>query len=380
MDTRDWLLAAALLSTAILAILLKLEKDKRNKQRVVDVRRDRIDAFSQILDVLPGAAVILDSAGNALAFSSNAGAMGLVANDQLVLPELRGINRDIHKNGETRDEDVVISRSGTKAGDYEARIQISKIDSELALLVVQDMSEERRLNNVRRDFVVNVSHELKTPVGALSLLAEAIQSAQGDAEQVKHFAARMQLEVKRLTAMVTDLVELSQVQSESPLRNPELVEARHIIAEAVDATKILADEKSIDVAVTNAQLEAEILGDPQQLVGALTNLISNAIRYSPSHTRVGVGASLVDGVLEISVTDQGIGISETDQARVFERFYRVDPARSRDTGGTGLGLAIVKHICANHGGDCTVWSQLGQGSTFTLKFPTAGANSSKESA
>jgi two-component system sensor histidine kinase SenX3 len=210
---------------------------------------------------------------------------------------------------------------------------------------------------------------LKTPVGALSLLAEAVQAADTDIEQVRHFTTRMQIEVKRLTAMISDLVALSQVQGDAPLRNAAPIGVAEIIGEAVDATKIAAEQKGIEVVVSEDVNVGKIFGDEDQLNIALNNLISNAIKYSPSNTRVGVGARRNDDVIEISVTDQGPGIPEEAQSRIFERFYRVDPARSRDTGGTGLGLALVKHVCANHGGDCLVWSRVGEGSTFTLRFP-----------
>jgi two-component system sensor histidine kinase SenX3 len=328
-----------------------------------------VAALSQILDVLPDAAAIVDDADRVLASSANCIAMGLVSLDRIAPVEVRALNREVHRLSKTQSRDVVIKRNGSRLGEWEARIQISPIDSELSLLIAQDLSEERRLNDVRRDFVANVSHELKTPVGALSLLAEAVQAADSDIEQVRHFTSRMQIEVKRLTAMISDLVALSQVQGDAPLRNSVPVDVAAIIGEAVDATKIAAEQKGIEVVVSDDVNVGRIFGDEDQLNVALSNLISNAIKYSPSNTRVGVGARRNDDVIEISVTDQGPGIPEESQSRIFERFYRVDPARSRDTGGTGLGLAIVKHVCANHGGDCLVWSQVGQGSTFTLRFP-----------
>ncbi len=330
---------------------------------------DRVAALSQILDVLPDAAAIIDSSDRVLAASANCVAMGLIALDRIAPVELRALNREVHRLSKTQSRDSVIKRNGSRLGEWEARVQISPIDDELCLLIAQDLSEERRLNDVRRDFVANVSHELKTPVGALSLLAEAVQAADSDIDQVRHFTSRMQIEVKRLTAMISDLVALSQVQGDAPLRNSAPVDVANIINEAVDATKIAAEQKSIEVVVADDVNVGRIFGDEEQLNVALNNLLSNAIKYSPNGTRVGVGARRNDDVIEISVTDQGPGIPEADLNRIFERFYRVDPARSRDTGGTGLGLAIVKHVCANHGGDCIVWSQVGQGSTFTLRFP-----------
>lgn len=329
----------------------------------------RVAALSGILDVLPDAAAIVDESDHVLASSGNCVAMGLVANDRIGPVELKALNREVHRLRKTQTRDVMISRNGSRFGAWEARLQVSPIDENLSLVIAQDLSEERRLNDVRRDFVANVSHELKTPVGALSLLAEAIQAADTDIEQVRHFTSRMQIEVKRLTAMISDLVALSQVQGDAPLRNSTPVDVSFIINEAVDATKISADQKGIVVVVADKVNVGQIFGDEDQLNVALNNLLSNAIKYSPNNTRVGVGAQRKDDLIEISVTDQGPGILETDLNRIFERFYRVDPARSRDTGGTGLGLAIVKHICANHGGDCVVWSQVGQGSTFTLRFP-----------
>jgi len=330
---------------------------------------DQVAAIGNILDVIPDAAAVVDSEDRVLAASSNCVAMGLVYGDRLVPVELRALNREAHRLKKTLGREVTVKRSRSGLGDWDARLQVSPLDDTRALVIAQDLSEERRLNEVRRDFVANVSHELKTPVGALSLLAEAVQAADGDTERARKFAARMQIEVRRLTAMLSDLVELSRVQDEGPLQNSKPTSVEDIIAEAVDGTQITAEQRRIQVVVADDVAVGKILGDESQLVAALRNLISNAIKYSPVGTKVGIGAKRVDGLIEVSVTDQGPGISEEDQLRIFERFYRVDQARSRDTGGTGLGLAIVKHVCANHGGDCFVWSREGEGSTFTLRFP-----------
>lgn len=353
---------------------------KAGNVEAAQLQADRVAALSQILDVLPDAAAIVDQDDRVLAASANCVAMGLVSLDRIAPVEARALNREVHRLSKTQSRDVVIKRNGSRLSEWEARIQISPVDEELSLLIAQDLSEERRLNDVRRDFVANVSHELKTPVGALSLLAEAVQAADTDIEQVRHFTSRMQIEVKRLTAMISDLIALSQVQGDAPLRNSAPVDVASIIGEAVDATKIAAEQKGIEVVIADDVNVGRIFGDEDQLNVALSNLISNAIKYSPSNTRVGIGARRNDDVIEISVTDQGPGIPEEDQSRIFERFYRVDPARSRDTGGTGLGLAIVKHVCANHGGDCLVWSKLGEGSTFTIRFPAYlnGAGTSTE--
>ena len=329
----------------------------------------QLETLGNILDVIPDAAAIVGINGTVLAASSNCTAMGLVAGDRLAPIELRALNSEAHRLHKTMSREALIKRGNIGLGEWEARLQVSPLDETRSLVIAQDLSEERRLNDVRRDFVANVSHELKTPVGALALLAEAVQAADNDPDKAREFSQRMQVEVRRLTAMISDLVELSRVQGDAPLQHskPVLVEA--IINEAVDGMKIPAEEKKIQIAVSSDIAVGKIFGDESQLVAALRNLISNAIKYSAPGTRVGVGANRINDTIEISVTDQGPGISEENQIRIFERFYRVDQARSRETGGTGLGLAIVKHVCANHGGDCFVWSREGEGSTFTLRFP-----------
>lgn len=213
--------------------------------------------------------------------------------------------------------------------------------------------------------------------------------ASDDPEAVTRFAGRMQIEATRLTNLVQELIDLSRVQNDNPLEDAEPVRVDELVAEAIDRSRQPASTKQITMAVGRtgpggATTDLRIWGNRGQLAAALGNLVENAVNYSPARTRVGVSARRVSApggdLIEIAVTDQGIGISEKDRERVFERFYRVDPARSRATGGTGLGLAIVKHVAASHGGDVTVWSSEGQGSTFTLRLPEAGAGRERSSA
>ena len=245
---------------------------------------------------------------------------------------------------------------------------VMRLERGEVLLWAQNNSVVSRVETMRRDFVANISHELKTPVGALSLLAEAIEGSGKDSESIQKFAKRIGPETKRLTNVIRDIIDLSQVQSDDPLATANPVEVDRVINDAVDAVQLLADLNSIEIAQVN-EPDVKIVGDEYQLVMAIRNLLTNAITFSPINSRITVGAKLKDGVVEITVSDQGIGISLENQSRIFERFYRVDPARSRSTGGTGLGLAIVKHVCENHGGEVSVWSVQGQGSTFTMKFP-----------
>jgi two-component system sensor histidine kinase SenX3 len=245
---------------------------------------------------------------------------------------------------------------------------VMRLERGEVLLWAQNNSVVSRVETMRRDFVANISHELKTPVGALSLLAEAIEESGKDSESIQKFAKRIGPETKRLTNVIRDIIDLSQVQSDDPLATANPVEVDRVINDAVDAVQLLADLNSVEIAQVN-EPDVKIVGDEYQLVMAIRNLLTNAITFSPINSRITVGAKLKDGVVEITVSDQGIGISLENQSRIFERFYRVDPARSRTTGGTGLGLAIVKHVCENHGGEVSVWSVQGQGSTFTMKFP-----------
>lgn len=245
---------------------------------------------------------------------------------------------------------------------------VMRLERGEVLLWAQNNSVVSRVETMRRDFVANISHELKTPVGALSLLAEAIEESGKDSESIQKFAKRIGPETKRLTNVIRDIIDLSQVQSDDPLASANPVEVDRVINDAVDAVQLLADLNNVEIAQVN-EPDVKIVGDEYQLVMAIRNLLTNAITFSPASSRITVGAKLKDGVVEITVSDQGIGISLEDQSRIFERFYRVDPARSRSTGGTGLGLAIVKHVCENHGGEVSVWSVPGQGSTFTMKFP-----------
>lgn len=378
MSALEILAAVVLVAALITLIRLNLMK-KQTQSELKSDEQIRREALSDLVELLPGAAMIVDGKDQVIAFNSNCVPLRLISNERIGIPEIRELNKTAQQSKKSEFIDQLFITTDATVPDWEASVQLSPIDKNYSLLLINDLSEERRLNEVRRDFVANVSHELKTPVGALSLLSEAITAAGSDAEQVAKFTSRMQLEVKRLTELISDLVELSEVQGDRPMRNFVPVSIPVVINEAADTAKLMAQEHKITVTVAENLAPISVLGDQRQLVTALSNLITNAIRYSPAHTHVGIGTKIVDDEVEILVTDQGPGIKESDQARIFERFYRVDPARSRETGGTGLGLAIVKYICANHGGECTVWSRVGQGSTFTLRFPICSEASGKAS-
>jgi two-component system, OmpR family, sensor histidine kinase SenX3 len=329
-----------------------------------------------VLSVLRSSAVVLDEGDTVVKASSAAYALGLVRGGRLSVEPMLTMARETRRDGEIRQIELDLPRRGSSRGEALAvSARVAPLGSRLVLLLVEDLTEARRIEAVRRDFVANVSHELKTPVGALSLLSEAVMDASDDPEAVLRFAGRMQVEATRLTNLVQELIDLSRVQNDNLMEDAEPVPVDELVAEAVDRCRHGANTKHITMA-TGTSPGLHIFGNRGQLAAALGNLVENAVNYSPSRTRVGIAARRIaasgGNLIEISVTDQGIGIPERDRERIFERFYRVDPARSRATGGTGLGLSIVKHVAASHGGEVTVWSAEGQGSTFTLRLPESG--------
>jgi two-component system sensor histidine kinase SenX3 len=330
--------------------------------------------ISSVLAVLLSSAVVLGSDDRVLSSSPAAQDFGFVEDDRLVVGELLALARQVRRDGLPREGeiDIMTNKFNGRATSFAVRVAPlgpTVADGGLILLLAEDQTESRRVDEIRRDFVANISHELKTPVGALALLAETVEEAADDPEAVLRFAGRMRQEAARLTDLVQDLIMLSRIQAAEPVPAPRPVLLDEVVAEAVDRCRMRASARGISLQVAGAP-DITILGDEDLLVTALRNLLENAVSYSPDKTRVEITTRAASSwMAEISVTDQGIGIPERDRERIFERFYRVDPARSRATGGTGLGLAIVKHVTAAHGGNVSVWSQEGVGSTFTLRLP-----------
>jgi two-component system sensor histidine kinase SenX3 len=314
--------------------------------------------------------VLLIGPGDKPLFSSNGiESLNVLRDGRALTPELSAIVRAVRRTRVPHNGKLEIARGPIGEGTRELTLKVVALeDEDLILILISDESEAQRVHEVRRDFVANISHELKTPIGALSLLSEAVLSAKDDPESVSKFANRMQHEAKRLTDLVQEIINLSRLQDSDPLSVAEEVSIDDIIQVAVDQCQTIAQARKIEVAFTRSP-DAIVLGDGEQITMAVHNLIENAINYSPENTKVSVTTEIEDGIVQISVTDQGIGIPESDQARIFERFYRVDPARSRETGGTGLGLSIVKHVATKHGGDVSVWSAPAVGSTFALRLP-----------
>lgn len=328
-----------------------------------------------VLAVLRSSGIVVDSDGWVVNNSPVAVALGLVRNGRLAHPALSDLADSVRADGVIRELELELHRGEPRTGDSHwagtyVHARVAPLSDRHVLLLVEDRTQSHRVEQVRRDFLGNVSHELKTPVGGIALLAEAVLDAADDPVAVRRFATRMGIEATRLTQLVKEVVDLSRLQAAEVLIDPELVDIEAVVDEALDNVRVTASAKDIALADKCGE-DLYVLGDRGLLVTAVRNLVGNAISYSPDGTKVGVGARLVGDQIEITVTDQGPGIPQEEQGRIFERFYRIDEARSRATGGTGLGLSIVKHVCANHGGDVTVWSDEGQGSTFTIRLPAA---------
>ena len=332
---------------------------------------------ADVLALLRSSTVVLDAEDRVVRASPAAYSFGLVREQRLLSDELLDLARAVRRDGEIRELELELARGPLGSATVAVQARVAPLGSALVLVMVEDRTENRRVDEIRRDFVANVSHELKTPVGAMALLAEALTDAADDPEAVRRFAGRMQHESDRLTRLVQDVIELSRLQGHDPLEAPALVSLDDVVAEAVDRSRLTAEARGINL-VCGLVRGLKVMGDARQLVTALGNLVDNAVRYGPEGSRVAVSINEVDGpdghIAELSVTDEGPGIAQAERDRIFERFYRVDSARSRDTGGTGLGLAIVKHVAAGHGGEATVWSAEGTGSTFTLRLPVAAGS------
>lgn len=319
------------------------------------------------LEVLETAGVVLNSANEVISQSSQAENMGLAEYEKLTNDELQELVNLARSEKSPQSAELYFQKN-FKAPKQFIAARATMLSDDLVILLVEDKTEAKRLEDVRHDFVENISHELKTPISAISLLAEALQVSLSDPEQTKKFAVNLQREAKRLGSLVNRIIELSRIQAGDIGGEASVFALGDVIAESVDANLFLADRR--DVKLTFDVIpDVKIYGDRELIGMAVKNLIENAIVYSEQNSQVGVGLSSDGDFAEVTVTDNGIGIPVDQQERIFERFYRVDPSRSRETGGTGLGLSIVKHAAQNHGGEVSVFSRVGLGSTFTLKLP-----------
>jgi len=344
-------------------------------RQATDVGANQVTTVSQVLHLAvqgsPTALTVLDRSQEIVMSNPAAHEMSLV-HDRAVNPEVWETAQEVFEDKETRTVDIAIPKRRTGHRVTQVRAVIKPLtlnDGRFVIVYGTDESENVRMESARRDFVANVSHELKTPVGGIALLAEALLQDPGDQETVEYFGNKVYKEANRMADMVSELISLSKLQGAEALPEMEPLAVDDLIDEVLSRNHLAAEARSIELN-RGASVGVQVKGDRSLLVTALSNLVSNAINYSPEKMPVSVSQKVVDGgVVLIRVTDRGIGIAPDDQKRVFERFFRVDQARSRQTGGTGLGLAIVKHVVANHGGNIKLWSRPGTGSTFTIELP-----------
>jgi two-component system sensor histidine kinase SenX3 len=322
---------------------------------------------AEVLEALGTAAVVVNDINLMVQATTNAQEFGLLQDRALVEVELLNLVDWARKSKATKNVESQINVGG-RASKIWVQATAAPLGNGFVILTLEDRTEARRLDETRRDFVANISHELKTPIGAIALLAETLQGATDDPAAVQKFAASLQREANRLGHIVQEIIELSRLQSATYVADSGMVNLNEAIDDAIDRVQIAAEAKQMRV-VSDTSDPVLVTGNYEQLAIAITNLIENAINYSDPNGQVGIALRKNGSTAEVVVTDSGVGIAIEDQARIFERFYRVDPSRSRETGGTGLGLAIVKHIALNHGGEISVFSKPGLGSTFTLSLP-----------
>jgi len=326
------------------------------------------DLLQRVFSATDEGLVVVDRSGAAVLANGRACELGVVVDDK---PDARAIAAcaEVRERGTAVAVDLSpLDQRGRRPAAVLARVR--PLGDGYTMVEATDTSDAVRLEATRRDFVANVSHELKTPVGAVGLLAEAVLDAADDPAEVRRFGTKIVSEANRLGNLVTELIALSRLTGAEGLPELSRVAIDEVVDEALGRTRLSAEAARIEI-VVDKPIGLEVDGDQTLLITALCNLIENAIAYSPAETPVSVSRRQSGDAVEIAVTDRGIGIAPEHQKRVFERFFRVDPARSRATGGTGLGLAIVKHVLANHGGEVRLWSSPGTGSTFTMRLPLA---------
>jgi len=337
------------------------------------VERSNLVAPSLVaaLKALDRESIILDSSGYIRYETNKISLLNLAKDNKILSEELLALVRVVRRTGKTQEGSIEVARGPIGEGKRDLQITAALIDNEGSVLVIiDDEGEKQRIDAIRRDFITNISHELKTPIQALSLNSDALLEIKDEPDKVVLFANKIKTQTIRLNDLVKEIINLSKIQDSDPLDMAHNVEISNVIAEAVDQCEVLAEARKISINLDGVQ-NAVVVGNREQLVMAVHNLVENAINYSSEGTNVVISSKLDDGLIEILVKDQGLGIAEENLDRIFERFYRVDPARSRATGGTGLGLSIVKHVITNHGGEVKVWSSMGVGSTFAIRLPIA---------
>ena len=367
MNTTEQIALVLIIAFLVLGLVAGIAAIRRSQIKTTSGVNVFEEVAAEIVDRIANAGVVLNGNNQVLRYSPGAQVFGLIQNRHLIHSALVNLVDEAREQQDVIERDVEIE-TGSRKNPLWLRARAAHFGRDLVILLVDDRTESKRLEETRRDFVANVSHELKTPIGAISLLAEAIEDSIDDPETARKFAENLSKESKRLSNLVQEVIQLSRMQSGPMLENAIEMDLRQVVTDAVERNQTLAEQQGIKV-LADTNESVYVKGDYDMLTTALRNLVENAIVYSDSGSQVGVGIKRVGNLAEISVADSGRGISEDEQERIFERFYRVDPSRSRETGGTGLGLSIVKHAAQNHNGEVKLFSRLGVGSTFTLRIP-----------
>lgn len=336
------------------------------------------DSAAELLEVLAPAGMVLNSSNIIVRVTGGALATGLVDGRTLIHKQLNAL---VSAARETEDIQVLDAELPTKlkGGKLFISARAKSIGEGNVLLIVDDRTESFRLDEMRKDFMANISHELKTPIGAVGLLAEAMENSMDQPAVMAKLIKNIGKEAKRLSALVKDIIQLSRIQSAATITSTEVVNLVDVVKDAIDRNSWRSEKSEIEVEFTSTKDKVLVYGDGEMLTVAVKNLVENAIIYSNKGDAVGVAIETNDEIAKILVKDLGIGIAKEEQARVFERFYRVDQSRSRETGGTGLGLSIVKHAALSHQGDVQLFSKPGVGSTFTLRLPMVAKKVVKQS-
>ncbi|MCH4849283.1 sensor histidine kinase [Bifidobacterium pseudolongum] len=371
-------LGAALLAALVASLIAYQAGRARERDRSPSVAAlfdgvadpDAVDGERRMLAMLGESVIITDVHGNVIVSNTAAAEHGLVFDGRLTDDGVRGLIASAVEGHEPVHADIELD-GGPQARHIAVTAQ--PISACRVAVVCADTGYRRNVDRMRRDFVTNVSHELKTPVGAIMLLSETIADAGDDVEMIRHFAGRIGMEAQRLDGLVRRLIELGRMSNPGE-RPKQTVDARDLVHGAIADTEVTAAARHTDVRMRDGAVDRPlaVCVDATAVHIALKNLVENAINYSPEHSDVTVDVTQADGHVRIRVIDHGVGIPQPLQGRIFERFYRVDPARSRLTGGTGLGLSIANHHIRANGGTIDVWSKPGEGSTFTVALPLAG--------
>lgn len=371
-------LGAALLAALVASLIAYQAGRARERDRSPSVAAlfdgvadpDAVDGERRMLAMLGESVIITDVHGNVIVSNTAAAEHGLVFDGRLTDDGVCGLIASAVEGHEPVHADIELD-GGPQARHIAVTAQ--PISACRVAVVCADTGYRRNVDRMRRDFVTNVSHELKTPVGAIMLLSETIADAGDDVEMIRHFAGRIGMEAQRLDGLVRRLIELGRMSNPGE-RPKQTVDARDLVHGAIADTEVTAAARHTDVRMRDGAVDRPltVCVDATAVHIALKNLVENAINYSPEHSDVTVDVTQADGHVRIRVIDHGVGIPQPLQGRIFERFYRVDPARSRLTGGTGLGLSIANHHIRANGGTIDVWSKPGEGSTFTVALPLAG--------